>query len=335
MALRLRLPTLVALSALLLPLAPACSAPGSSSQAAGEPSTPQVATGAAASDSDRAQRSGDRPVSAIDVVADLQVRGLQLTLLANEGFALHSAETTVVIDAFVTEPYSQYDALTETAADALRAGTAPFDDVTLALVSHVHRDHMQPGPTRAFLAASPDTQLVSSPEVVAAIEADGDVDGAQLHPLLPPPGKLLNVSRRGVSVDLLLLPHGNERFASIQNLGHLIAIGGVRVLHVGDADIVPATFAEYGLPDRGIDVALVPYWYFLDPVGRSVIAEHLAAPTLIACHLPAGERADFGRAVASSFPELIIAGERMQRWHVEPGQRAVALEPAPAANDER
>ena len=51
-------------------------------------------------------------------------------------------------------------------------------------------------------------------------------------------------------------------------------------------------FLPYALADRDLDVALLPYWYFLDDAGRALVAEHLPARRVIACHVPSGEEDD-------------------------------------------
>lgn len=264
-------------------------------------------------------------------------RALHVTALANEGALLRAGDVAVLIDAFLAEPYSVYGALPEQTLEALLAAAPPFDGVDLALVSHRHGDHLQPAPAARFLRASPGTWLASSPQVLELVrEADAALapamaeraadatDGArptdaapwpdeaagrptpQPRAVLPEPGQSVRLRRDGLSVDVLRLSHGTGRFAAIQNLGHVIELGGQRVLHVGDAAMDPRRFAPYALAERDLDVALLPFWYFLDEGGRQLVREHLRARHVIACHIPPADLADVRAALAESDPHVLV-----------------------------
>ncbi len=121
-------------------------------------------------------------------------------------------------------------------------------------------------------------------------------------------------------VEFLRLSHG-RRFAPLQNLGHVITIGGQRVLHLGDAATDAANFRPYGLPARKLDVALVPYWYFLERGGRALVEQQLSARYVIACHIPSRERAEIARTLAGSRPQVIVPREPLQSWTIDaPGK---------------
>ena len=293
---------------------------------------------------------------------------LQIVALANEGFLLRCDVDAVLIDAFLAEPYSIYDALPPTVLKLLLGAQAPFDSVDLALVSHVHGDHFQPAPARRFLDASPQTLLASSPQVLAALAAydlaagdlsPGDGDNGQsgstgndgqagdsadgdnndnsggaggstgaapsdlsaTTALFPTPGQSKSMTRDFV-VEFLHLSHGTGRFASIENLGHVITLGGRRILHLGDAAMEPANFAPFAATLRDVDVALIPYWYFLSSAGRALLTEYVDASLTIACHVPGEERDDVIAALAASHPDVIVARDVLQSWDVPAAEAA-------------
>jgi L-ascorbate metabolism protein UlaG (beta-lactamase superfamily) len=200
--------------------------------------------------------------------------------------------------------------------------------VDFALVSHVHADHFQPAPAHAFLAASPETLLATSPQVLAELSANvpanvptgsttaGTTNStiSNTQAVMPQPGTTSTTERAGFSVQFLNLSHGTGRFAEIQNLGHVITIGGQRVLHLGDAAMDIKNFAANAASLRDIDVALVPYWYFGYEPGRALIEQHLQAVHTIACHIPSAEREEFAREVAESHPGVIAYGDALQSW---------------------
>ena len=87
---------------------------------------------------------------------------------------------------------------------------------------------------------------------------------------------------------------------------HLIRIGGTTVLHVGDAETGPESFAPYDLAERGIDVALVPYWFYSDGDGRRTLATHLRAKHAIAVHVPPNEVETVKKSLAESDPGVVV-----------------------------
>jgi L-ascorbate metabolism protein UlaG (beta-lactamase superfamily) len=236
---------------------------------------------------------------------------LEVRALANEGFLLTVGDDVVAIDAFVAEPYVGYAALSGEPLEALLSGTGPFESLDVALASHYHRDHFQGEPAQRFLAARPDCLFASSPQVIDALwDAETEaLDGVQedkIRDFLPKPKKedLLEVGK--IRIEILRLSHGTGRFADVQNLGHVITVGGVTALHVGDAAMVPENFAAYALPKRGIDVAFVPYWYFDDPLGLRIVEEHFRPANLVACHIPPSELKAVTARLKENHPDVQV-----------------------------
>ena len=236
---------------------------------------------------------------------------LEVLSLANEGFLLRAGDDAVVIDAFVSMPYAGYGALMGKPLEALLAGTDPFNSVDVALVSHEHGDHFQPSPARSFLAARSECLLASSPQVLAQLD-DVNPHGEPVPPaesqrsVLPAPGKEERVEVDSIRVDILRLSHGTGRFAGVQNLGHIITLGGVTALHIGDAAMESANFEAYGLRERGIDVVFVPYWYFQDSAGRRIIDEHFRPAKLVACHISPRELSQVTKHMARTDPDVLV-----------------------------
>ncbi len=236
---------------------------------------------------------------------------LRVTWLANEGVLLESSGSAVLIDAFVPEPYSIYTALPAETAAAMLAAEAPFGQVDIALASHRHRDHYQPEFAAKFLAAHPETRFWSSPQVLAGLESPG------ADSVFPGPGETISRRHANIEVDFLNLSHGSGRFSAIQNLGHVVRIGGFTVLHIGDAAMVPANFDPYGLVPAQIDVALVPYWYCSSKSGQKLISTHLAAGLQIAVHLPREGEDQAGMDSAAQCGDVVLPARPMQHWLLE------------------
>lgn len=248
-------------------------------------------------------------------------RTLELVYLANEGFLARAGEHSLLIDAFVTEPYGGYAAVPDELFAELLARKGPFADLDLVLASHVHPDHFQAKAAAEFLRAHPALPFVTSPQVLVALAqeyAEGLTEACRA--LLPDEAEMVSEKAGGIAVELLRLPHsGGARTAEVENLGHLIELGGVRLLHVGDADVERDELATYRLAEKAIDVALVPYWWLGDAADLAKTRARIGAKHLVAVHVPPAEVASEKARLAALDPAILLferAGE----------QRKLALE---------
>jgi L-ascorbate metabolism protein UlaG (beta-lactamase superfamily) len=244
--------------------------------------------------------------------------GVDLFYLGNCGFLLRSGGKAVLIDAFVQKPYGGYAALPPGILDRMLAGDPPFDAVVVALTSHYHQDHFQAGPAGAFLRQHPGVPLVSSPQVVDSL-IDGnvapDVPMERLISVLPAEGEVISREENGVRIDFLRLSHGSKRYRTIQNLAHIIHLGGMKILHTGDVEMVAAHFTPYDFPGRKIDVAIVPYWYFLVEPGRKIVRDQIGAAHVVADHIPPTDLEKVTAQLAERAPDVVIFKKPMEKRH--------------------
>ena len=141
----------------------------------------------------------------------------------------------------------------------------PYNKIDLLLVSHLHGDHFHPVSIGKYLKNNPNSVLASSEQIVEKVREDF-ADYKKVKP------QIKNISHEwkksvekdfdGIKVKFLGLRHGSERFKWIQNLGHLVEVGGKKFLHLGDADMSEENFSVYNLNEENIDVAFIPYWFF-------------------------------------------------------------------------
>lgn len=252
-------------------------------------------------------------------------RSIEVRFLANEGFAIRGDSAAVLIDAFVAEPFSVYGEVPMEVLREITAGGAPFDEARLALVSHVHADHFQAEVASFYLLKRPDAQICSSPQVIDAIRSTMEavrqnnpeglrapIQSDRLQMVWPQEGASEHRDFGEIRVDFLRLPHGSERHAGIENLGHVIHLNGQRILHLGDATMEESYYEPYDLGSRNLDVALIPYWFFEDASGRATIEKHLKARYTIAMHIPVKEMAEIKERLQKSDPHVIVLDQPMQ-----------------------
>jgi L-ascorbate metabolism protein UlaG (beta-lactamase superfamily) len=247
--------------------------------------------------------------------------GVEVTYLANSGFLLESGAHSILIDACLRDPVLPYAALPGHVLGKLTSARAPFDRPLLVLVSHDHADHVQPRVLERVLAANPASRLVSSPQVVAMLAAnatDFEAIRAQVEPAEVVRGSLLTHEGDGLRIDFFKLDHGGKGHEQLAHLAHRIELGGLRLLHVGDAEPSPANFAPYHLDQRPLDVAFVPYWYFGSAGGVSVLREELRARILVPCHVPPHEWKNLAALLSESFPEAVLFREPLEKHRFEP-----------------
>jgi L-ascorbate metabolism protein UlaG (beta-lactamase superfamily) len=235
--------------------------------------------------------------------------GITITQLANEGAMISDGETRILIDAMVVEPYSIYGGLPSEAIPVFEKLSGPFSEIDLVLVSHRHHDHNQPRFACSFMQASLHSKLISSSQVLGLMREKCRQflsNSDRVSEMDPQYGEPHVIELENVQISVFPLSHGTGKYARLQNYGHLIEIGGMKVLHVGDAAMKPEDFSRAGLDKLEIDVALIPFWYFQPGPGSEVIDEFLDAPHKIAVHIPPGEMAEVQEYMRESFPSVTI-----------------------------
>jgi len=240
------------------------------------------------------------------------------TFLANEGFLIGDSTRSVIVDGFVTEAYSKYGAVDASTWERMLAREAPFENVVLALVSHVHRDHFQRKAAMAFLLAHPETTLVSSPNVRLALESEPGFEtvAGRVRSLEPGWGETLSFETDGVRVEFLHLPHGGRPWSEIHNFGHVISIGGKSIMHIGDAQQDPEPYEAAGLGQRVFDIALIPYWMYASSEGTALRQSHLRGRSEIAAHIPPRERERVAEGIGGRFPAVQVPARALQTFGV-------------------
>jgi L-ascorbate metabolism protein UlaG (beta-lactamase superfamily) len=239
-------------------------------------------------------------------------RGVAVTYLANEGLLIQYGDTGVVIDGLFREGVSGYARVPADELEKLETARAPYDKVKLLLVSHQHGDHFDARSAARHLEHNPKARLISSEQVVKQVRAAAKPDAkGRIERVEPQDAEKVTVEAGEVKVEVLELSHGSGRFAKISNLGHIIHIGGKRLLHVGDAELNPGTTEPLTRHARGVDIALVPYWMLFGERGRSFVQETLAPKTIVAIHVPPGEAESVTKRIQSHTPEAIVLTKPM------------------------
>ncbi len=238
-----------------------------------------------------------------------------ITQLANEGVIIDDGDTRVMIDGMVVESYSVYGGLPPEAVPLFQRAEGPFSGIDLVLASHRHHDHNQPRFACQLMQGSSTTRFYSSSQVIGLMREkcrDFITTSPRIQKIDPQYGSPRIIEENGAKVTVFLLSHGKRKYARIQNYGHLVELGGVKLLHIGDAAMDATDFGRAGLDEIKIDVAFIPFWYFQPGPGAAVISQYLDAALKIAVHIPPGEMAEVKAYMNENYPRVMILENTLQ-----------------------
>jgi len=235
--------------------------------------------------------------------------------VANMGVLITAGDKSVLIDALFRQGEAAYDSVNEHTRELMEVGKPPFQNVKIALATHVHKDHFAPQSVSRFMRVSPTAKFVSTSAAIARLGSGAvgfDDYRDRVQTIEPEEGSSVEFSNAGVSVDVLRLSHGGALFSGIVNLGFIVHIGGKRVLHVGDGVLNTTTIAAIEAAAVGVDVVCVPYLWLLSYDGQVLLKKKIKPKTIIALHFATGEAALQGKPVHRFFPNAVIMSKAGQ-----------------------
>jgi len=213
---------------------------------------------------------------------------LGLTSIANMGVLVSCGGTKVLIDALFDKPNPEYRAPAPETLDKIMNGETPFNGIDLVLVTHNHPDHFDAGLAVRFLEARPEPVLLAPADAVEAMRqaaADWPSIGPRVVAIGLEVGEKQGLDVRGVPVTACRTLHSGNR-EDPMNLMYLFEIGGRRVWHEGDPNGRCDVFQAFGLEDPPFDLAVLHYWYPLEPNCARFLQEDLKVGHIALGHLP-------------------------------------------------
>jgi L-ascorbate metabolism protein UlaG (beta-lactamase superfamily) len=213
---------------------------------------------------------------------------LLLTYVANMGVLVGSGNTKVLIDALFDKPNPEYRAPAPEALDKIMKDAAPFDGIDLVLVTHNHPDHFDADLAVRFMEARPEPLLLAPSDAVEAmrqVAADWPKIEPRVVSLDFEVGERAEKNLRGIPVAASRTLHSGNREAPM-NLMYLFEIEGWRVWHEGDTNGKPDVFRGFGLDSVPLDLAIVHYWFPLEPDCSRFLQEGLRVDHIALAHLP-------------------------------------------------
>jgi L-ascorbate metabolism protein UlaG (beta-lactamase superfamily) len=237
---------------------------------------------------------------------------LEITFLNNAGFLIESGEDKILIDGLYKASMPGIN-IPDELLQQITAGESPFDDIDLVLVTHQHSDHFSAAITAEFLENNPDATLISSQAVVDELLTQSSSLEERSISLQLPEGGLAQLIPAEIELEVFQISHG---VPGLLNLGYLIDLPGGRLFHSGDlaaGEISIAELQAYGLPEKELDIALLPYYMFLDEAWAAHLSEGINARYLVPMHYSAD---DLPEEIKDLYPDAILFDHSHQSWEL-------------------
>ncbi len=229
------------------------------------------------------------PASPLEIEAD----SLCISYIGNMGVLIGSNNDAVLIDGFHKKYRPAYSYPTESTVEQIIDGKyQKFGKVDMALITHHHKDHFDSEYYKVFLLKNAESKVIGPQQVNDQIRDRFDGDSLKIENALeqvPYKTEESLITHHGVSVRAFKCPHVNPvRHTSVQNIGYIIYINNYTILHLGDTnwDVVESFLRKKSLPDKSLDIAILPYWMLLDKSSIGKIHDLIAAKQIIATHIP-------------------------------------------------
>ncbi|WP_020398428.1 MBL fold metallo-hydrolase [Kordiimonas gwangyangensis] len=199
---------------------------------------------------------------------------IKLCHIANSGFMAEGRNSAVLFDAVRLKDTfdGDYAMPRKKLTGKMISGEAPFDKVTVALVSHNHNDHFDPVGTLRHLRKNKSVRYVMPPEAFEMLKAGKarPEDLARVNVVLPSEDAGPITQQIGdVTIEAYRVSHGE---GGPQNIGYRVSLDGVRIFHTGDIAADKKSLRRAGLRHTEVDIMLMPFWYGLNNAEQSEAA---------------------------------------------------------------
>lgn len=206
---------------------------------------------------------------------------VSVCVLGNEAVRVSSENKRILIDGLYREGYPEDVVLAADLRQRIETAEGEFDRLDLVLVTHSHKDHFNAAAVIRHFANNPQARLISTPEVVAAVASEIPV--ARRHSV---PQGVEPVAIRAGGIDVLVFNLNHGAGNETQNLGFVFALDGKTIFHLGDTMADRDDLEAAGMADHPVDVALVPFWYYLSEENAKELDGILKAEIVIPIHMP-------------------------------------------------
>ena len=230
--------------------------------------------------------------------------GIRVTHVFNAGYLITAGDKRILIDAL-------YQGYPEGILKPVVYAQPPFDGVDLILATHEHLDHFSPELVARYMRENPNTIFISTKSAVDQLLAEDRDLRQRAKGVDLKMGERKQIDTEGLDLEAIYVSHG---VPDLLNLGFIITVDGVKLLHTGDIspDHVRVSYLQdYGLPGEQIDVAFVPYFLLTMEEYHAHVTEGIQPRYVIPMHYPYEAPPV---SIEETFPNAFVFTGTMESW---------------------
>ncbi|NAS32860.1 hypothetical protein GTQ40_17915 [Flavobacteriaceae bacterium R38] len=224
-----------------------------------------------------------------------------VTYTGNMGVLITHNNTSVWIDGLHKKYGDDYLFPPQELVEKLTKGQGTYSPPSLLLFTHKHGDHYNHELINNYLESHPKSIVVGPGQVGKMIK-----DDKNFAKVLTDDYSKQEFFHQDIKIRAFKMDHAGDRHISIENVGHLVSIGGKNLLHVGDTswNLKNKMFKKLEIDKEHVDVAFLPYWMLLDKNAKSQLKKYFKSTQIVATHIsPRIDKSDLD-AIKEKYPKV-------------------------------
>ena len=221
---------------------------------------------------------------------------LDISYLGNEGFLIKSNTKKVLIDALFESGY--FACPTKEMLQQMATNQPPFNDIDVALITHVHDDHFNAEICMSFMLGQKNTQLIAPEQAVEKMRVlpDFNIVESRIKAIGNDFDKSYSIVKNQVKLEAFCIHHnpymrnGVNLQGDIRNVSFIVEMEGTRFYHSGDARLEEniATFENHDFKKDPVDLMFLQRYDESDKT-KNYIANTIKPDEIIAMHIKTKE----------------------------------------------
>ena len=255
----------------------------------------------------------------------------KVTYVASEGFIVESGNKKIAIDAFPSRRFLYRQKVSKAIVDSMENANAPFNNIDIMFVTHLHLDHFDPDLTIQHLESDTLTQLVCTKQVYDIIKLLGGYYRVEdrIHPIQVDSGQSFITTINNIQFKAMHTNHGPyfvkdtitgqkyNRHKNVNHIAYLIHLNGVNIMHTGDSHLRSKDeYAQYNLAKDSVDLLFTESLFWGKKLfdSRYDIVNNLISPNhIVIMHLQMGDDLSWvSQEMKDAYPTLVFFNEPLQ-----------------------
>lgn len=228
-----------------------------------------------------------------------------VTYLGNEAVMVKMGDTKILFDPFFHSDFGIYQLVPKLIKSDIHQGRAPYDNISIILISHAHADHFAEDEVIRFLQKHQQVSLIGPKQAVDALLKllpDNNVRKRLYAIELNLKESAKELVTAGMLVEAVRIPHaGWPNRSEIENIVYRVSLNSepaklsntdkpnpLTVIHMGDADPKLSHYTPHRAhwESKQTDLAFPPYWFYGSEEGQSIISQTINTVKSIGLHVP-------------------------------------------------